>query len=1205
MKVSKKFKAAITVAAITGVMTVSGAAMAGTTSGWNTGSLSGAATSDLNVMSQANTEIVSLGDSGRAIEMTNAAAIATAPAWTAGITPVDAKFTGVHQYAAGKYYAVTEGGDFLTSIDGGKNWSAVATNPFAGEKIVAMAGNAAASLVLVTPTQWAVSTDGAKTFTVKNLTADGASGTDLGVKNAVNGIVYSGSANNYYVFGSSAKLANINIVSFAGADIADLDKVTDNRPVATRTSATFGATSVNAMAMDANGDWYIAGNGGKLALVSISPATSKIATNTPAGYFVNRGLIMDMGTFVGNINGLSIDTATNPQTGYFVADSGAIYKFNGLRWTQETTVVSENLNAVVQRTDATTGAKRVFAVGDAGKSIWSSSLAWTLGTGVTDGTAANTIATPLGINNISGTYYVAGVDASGGANDNVIYSTSDFKTYTPLTGNGALTANTFTGVSLAANDKVFFGLKPAIDGTPAPTVTMLVTNGAAHSIATSAGLADGDGQVGAVTDVIDLLAYVPTAGVVLAASSVADGGTATGKQFLSQNVSTLAAPALAGLGTQAQVGQYTTDICSIASHVVRVEDNNTVWTCLATTPGLSVAARQAVLSGDLTGVTSGTNLMWAPDSGASSDFILSDATKKILYRTTITVGTGATDKAVTAKITMPQNIGAIAKIFGATTNDFYVTDAANVMYHYLNGAWSIVRTATVTGQGTAFGSQVATVTGGAANPTYSTGGVWAETGVDAPANTSLTDVDNATAKSFVLTGQNGMVFNSSDGKNWTRLDVTASGVGSHDLNAVDTFGYDHIYAIGTSKVIKLQDGTWSDVPVPASYAANVLSDVVLTGTNAGYVVGNGGLVLDIANSLAKVDISAAPLANAQDLTTIYANSESDVYVGGANGVLARYDGAAWSDLTAGPFNNNSISSIYGTVNNLYASAGTIVAKWDGEKWTDLKLSTTAAVVKLWGYGDVLYASAGSDVYKYSGGEWTKELTGSTDTLKAITGSQAGKMLLAVGDNLTVKYRDLGFSTVVAFGNQTGVNVTKTTNTDKTAAELQTEYKLPEGLTPIASTFSFEANVATAEATGIFGFTYTPTNSTTTVGDLQLYKLLNGESKKLITNYTEEREEGKFWITTQDDQTKPLSSDTTLTADKTYSVWFAIKDQGEYDLNNVATQITDPIVPVMAIAGGSSSSSSGCVFNPTAGFGLEWLMLMAAPMIAVIRNRFKK
>ena len=81
----------------------------------------------------------------------------------------------------------------------------------------------------------------------------------------------------------------------------------------------------------------------------------------------------------------------------------------------------------------------------------------------------------------------------------------------------------------------------------------------------------------------------------------------------------------------------------------------------------------------------------------------------------------------------------------------------------------------------------------------------------------------------------------------------------------------------------------------------------------------------------------------------------------------------------------------------------------------------------------------------------------------------------------------------------------------------------------------------------------------------------------------------------------------LEAGKVYTVAYVVKEGSSWDLySGDAGKLVDPVF-IAGSAGSSSSSSSdsGCVLNPAAGFGLEWLLLLAAPLLAVLRNRFRK
>ncbi len=132
-----------------------------------------------------------------------------------------------------------------------------------------------------------------------------------------------------------------------------------------------------------------------------------------------------------------------------------------------------------------------------------------------------------------------------------------------------------------------------------------------------------------------------------------------------------------------------------------------------------------------------------------------------------------------------------------------------------------------------------------------------------------------------------------------------------------------------------------------------------------------------------------------------------------------------------------------------------------------------------------------------------------------------------------------------------------------------------------------------------------------VSGLNLYKLMTDGATSHRLAYSETPStttDGIWWISSADGNTN-LGSNSELSADQTYYVNWVVKNNGSYDTNNtenkgstVPVQISDPVI--LGLGGTSSSSSSGCVFNPAAGFGLEWLLLMLAPMVAIVRSRFK-
>jgi hypothetical protein len=201
----------------------------------------------------------------------------------------------------------------------------------------------------------------------------------------------------------------------------------------------------------------------------------------------------------------------------------------------------------------------------------------------------------------------------------------------------------------------------------------------------------------------------------------------------------------------------------------------------------------------------------------------------------------------------------------------------------------------------------------------------------------------------------------------------------------------------------------------------------------------------------------------------------------------------------------------------------------------------------------------------------------------------------------------------------------------TAEKLRSDYGLPDDFTPLTGVKYFNASAAGIDpedndvgyGLGVVRFvgSYDVAGLAGPVDELRLYKLINATdgdpidnsqySKKLFTQKFEKTDENGSWWLEDPNSGNVIGSESDLNPSTTYRLCFVIQDGGSYDLartHNGRVHILDPQVlgaAPAAAAGDSSSSSTGCVFNPAAGFGLEWLLLLLAPAIGIVRSRFKK
>lgn len=187
--------------------------------------------------------------------------------------------------------------------------------------------------------------------------------------------------------------------------------------------------------------------------------------------------------------------------------------------------------------------------------------------------------------------------------------------------------------------------------------------------------------------------------------------------------------------------------------------------------------------------------------------------------------------------------------------------------------------------------------------------------------------------------------------------------------------------------------------------------------------------------------------------------------------------------------------------------------------------------------------------------------------------------------------------------------------------VQTRYGL-SGYTPLLTNWvTFNASVKGYDASKpVFTFNYPVSGlSINKVSNLALLKINNstlsptagaparGSSAAKAFSYAGSKAlvDGNWWLS-ETQGGAAVATDQPLNPMKTYYVTVAIADNGGYDLNPTGGIIFDPSLLTSYVpAGSSSSSSTGCVFNPTAGFGLEWLLLLIAPALGIVRSRLKK
>ncbi len=187
---------------------------------------------------------------------------------------------------------------------------------------------------------------------------------------------------------------------------------------------------------------------------------------------------------------------------------------------------------------------------------------------------------------------------------------------------------------------------------------------------------------------------------------------------------------------------------------------------------------------------------------------------------------------------------------------------------------------------------------------------------------------------------------------------------------------------------------------------------------------------------------------------------------------------------------------------------------------------------------------------------------------------------------------------------TSAIVTSVTKKVKTTAQLKEEHQTP-GMDSMlgANVYEFNATV-TAGKVAYFCFNSSSLGERA-AEDVALFKLFPNKESKSFTYSSGKNpsEEGYFWITDEGNSGQYIDPKTILVGARTYTVNYSVKDNGDYDLDDTAGVIHDPVVP--GTSGGSGGT--GCVLNPHAGFSVELCALFVVGLLGIIvrgigRNR---
>ena len=141
-----------------------------------------------------------------------------------------------------------------------------------------------------------------------------------------------------------------------------------------------------------------------------------------------------------------------------------------------------------------------------------------------------------------------------------------------------------------------------------------------------------------------------------------------------------------------------------------------------------------------------------------------------------------------------------------------------------------------------------------------------------------------------------------------------------------------------------------------------------------------------------------PLPQGNELRTIWAFSNKDVWAAGEAGTIMHYDGSDWSAVPA-PTKMLLLDLWGSTPDNLWAAGarGTLLY-WDGRSWTVVPSGTTKALGTIWGTGraEIWAGGDAGTLLHWQGTAWDSVPSGTSEVIWGIWGGRPDDYWATIG-----------------------------------------------------------------------------------------------------------------------------------------------------------------------------------------------------------------
>lgn len=271
-----------------------------------------------------------------------------------------------------------------------------------------------------------------------------------------------------------------------------------------------------------------------------------------------------------------------------------------------------------------------------------------------------------------------------------------------------------------------------------------------------------------------------------------------------------------------------------------------------------------------------------------------------------------------------------------------------------------------------------------------------------PVGPAFRSVEFGSAGTGYAVGDSGNIIRSTtSGTNW----VSATSSTTANLRAVSMTGTNAGYAVGDGGVVvKTANGTtWAGI---TSNTTDDLYGTWFTGAINGWAVGEGGLITKTING---TSFTPQTSGTTQDLLAVHFSSANNGNAVGKAGTIRRTTngGTAWSSQTSGTA--QQLNSVYMTGNNSGIACGNagVILRYVSGTWSNITSGTTVNLNDVWfnGASNGTIVGDGGTILTTTnaGANWTTRASGTVHDLYGIAWSTNGSVITALGALGTVSY----------------------------------------------------------------------------------------------------------------------------------------------------------------------------------------------------------